>query len=151
MRKFVFLCAVAAFSLAGTARAELITGRDTTTIVAVAKKFGDAELTKDSEGDPKITGNIDGTKYTLYFNGCSKGENCTDIVFRAGWTGSSATAEDMHSWNKNKRWGKAYLDEEGDPNVEVLVNLEGGVSRKNLMDSFDWWRLVIKEFSAALN
>ena len=41
------------------------------------------------------------------------------------------------------RFGKAYLDLDGHPTIEMNVNLSKGVSRENLDDTLDWWREVL--------
>jgi hypothetical protein len=53
----------------------------------------------------------------------------------------------MADWNREKRFGKAYLDQDGDATVEMNVNLHGGVSLANLEATIDWWRLILDEFA----
>ncbi|MEZ5722580.1 MAG: YbjN domain-containing protein [Paracoccaceae bacterium] len=53
----------------------------------------------------------------------------------------------MNTWNAEKRFGKAFLDDEGDLVIEMNVNLWSGVSENNPQrDTFDWWRVVIESF-----
>ncbi len=54
--------------------------------------------------------------------------------------------EEINAWNRDKRFGKAYLDDDGDPALEMNVNLRYGVSRKNFDDTVDFWRIVLKTF-----
>lgn len=115
-------------------------------ILNLAKGFGSAELTKDREGDPKISARMDGSKYTIYFYGCTNGRACTSIQFSAGWSDTGATESQMTDWNRNKRFAKAYLDSDNDPILEMDVNLEGGVSQANLEDTFDWFKTSMKSF-----
>ncbi|MEX8499589.1 YbjN domain-containing protein, partial [Leptothrix ochracea] len=35
---------------------------------------------------------------------------------------------------------------DGDPVLQMSVNLDHGVSRKNLEDTFDWWAKIVPEF-----
>jgi hypothetical protein len=53
---------------------------------------------------------------------------------------------DINTWNRTKRFGKAFLDKDGDPALEMTVNLDYGVSRENLDDSFNWWSKAVKSF-----
>ena len=39
---------------------------------------------------------------------------------------------------------KVFLDDDNDVVVEFDMNLDGGVSQKNLDDTFDWWKLTLK-------
>ncbi len=71
-------------------------------------------------------------------------------MFSAGWEGDDRpddlTDAMMADWNREKRFGKAYLDGDGNATVDMSVNLHGGVTRANLDDTIDWWRLVLVEF-----
>lgn len=60
--------------------------------------------------------------------------------------GYDVSIRDMNEWNSSKRYGKAYLDDDGDPNIEMTVNLKYGVGRDNFDDTIDWWMLTMKEF-----
>lgn len=149
MRKIaakVLICSSLILGGASPALAQLVDATNPSRIYEIAKGFGSAELDKDSDGDPKITGRIDGTKYGIYFYGCSNGKNCDDIQFSAGWSGTEVSLEDVNRWNLQKRYGKAYLDQDGDPRLEMGVNIDYGVSVKNLEDSFSWWTKALKGF-----
>ena len=99
---------------------ELMDAKKPQAILEIAKGFGSAKLGTDAEGDPLITGRIKGTKYGIYFYGCnSKGEECDDIQFNAAWSGVKASLEDVNRWNAEKRYGKAYIDSEGDPVIQT--------------------------------
>ena len=54
--------------------------------------------------------------------------------------------EDINEWNMTKRWPKAFLDSDGDTNIELVVNLDGGVSFRNLEDTLDWWSTGMSSF-----
>ncbi len=116
-------------------------------ILAVVQGYGEAALTTDNLGDPLIEGRIDEKDYRLFFYDCSEGRDCKTLTFEAGWEGDDLTDEMMADWNREKRFGKAYLDEDGRATVEMNVNLHGGVTRANLDDTIDWWRLVLSEFA----
>jgi hypothetical protein len=116
-------------------------------VLEVAKGFGSATLEKDSKGDPKITGRIDGTAYTVFFYGCVNNKDCDNIQFYSAWNASGKySLRQINEWNRTKRWGKAYLDNDDDPVLEMEANLDFGVSTKNLEDTFDWWKVTLKTF-----
>lgn len=133
-------------SLAYSQNTKLVTAQDLDTILNIAKGFGKAELTTDRDGDPKISGKISGSNYSVYFFGCKDGKDCRDIQFVTGWSGYDVTIDQINDWNNKKRYGKVYLDDENDPMLIMPVNLYGGVSYENLEDTFDWWVLVLEEF-----
>ena len=39
----------------------------------------------------------------------------------------------INRWNRNKRYGKAYLDEDNDPVIEFNLDLKGGVTKKTVV------------------
>lgn len=136
-------------ALAPAAMAQsLIEASDVDAIANIARGYGSATIQTDSAGDPQILGRIDGVQYTVNFYGCTNGANCSTIQFRAAWTNpGSVTVDHMNSWNQDKRFGKAYMDYDNDPVIEWDVNLFGGVSARNLDDTFDWWKIVLENFS----
>ncbi len=115
-------------------------------VLEVAKGFGSASLEQDSDGDPKISGRIEGTKYLIHFYGCKSGANCDDIQFSAAWSDTDISVAKINEWNRSKRYGKAYIDADGDPVLEMAVNLDYGVTKENLEDSFDWWLRILQVF-----
>ncbi len=115
-------------------------------ILEVAKGFGSAELSKDQDGDPYISGRIEGKKYQISFFGCSDGGKCHDVRFLTGWSKTRVGMEQTNEWNRSKRIGTAFLDKDGDPILTMTVNLAHGVSRDNLDESFVYWGAAVKEF-----
>jgi hypothetical protein len=69
---------------------------------------------------------VKGYKVVLF----NKGE---DMQLYAGFSKSGVTLARINSWNKGKRFTRAYLDDENDPVLESDLNLEGGVSAENLL------------------
>jgi len=102
----------------------------------------------DSVGDPMLDGKIDGTPYRVLFYGCGDTHDaCTTIQFKAGYDLTSGMSlVRANAWNRDKRFGKVYLDDEMDPFIEYNLNLYGGVTDANFADTIDWWRVVMGEF-----
>ena len=68
------------------------------------------------------------------------------IQFYVCFSGTSATLEKVNEWNRSKRFSRSYLDSEGDPCLELDLDLAGGIARDRLIDyfktcavSFDQW------------
>jgi len=116
-------------------------------VLAAANRVGEAELGRDGLSDPLIRGRVGDWPYFVYFYGCKAGRDCTNLMFSARWESDHFTDKSMGDWNRKKRFGKAYLDPDGNPALELNVNLFGGVSRENLDDTFDWWSLIMGEFA----
>ena len=152
MRNLILrLALMAAFMAASAIEAAeagaTIDATDPAGVLAIAGTYGDAALTKDGMGDPLIEGSIDSKEYRLYFYDCSENRDCKSLMFCAIWEAEDLTDAMMANWNREKRFGKAYLDEDGRAALEMNVNLHGGVARENLDDTLDWWRLVLAEFA----
>lgn len=111
-----------------------------------------AELTTDGQGDPRIKSATAGINFSVYFYGCTDGRECDAIQFSAGFdleTGSDAPA--MNDWNKRKRFGKAYIDDENDPYLEMDLNFEGGMTRDNFRDNLVLWDSLVGDFKTHIN
>ena len=59
-------------------------------------------------------------------------------------------ADNIAAWNRDARFGRAYLDRDGDPVVEMDVDVSRGATTEALASNLESWRLVLREFSKAL-
>ena len=144
MRRPALLAALAL--LPAAAAAQLVDATDPRRVADVVQAAGyRASLTTDSAGDPMIQSALDGTDFVIQFFGCTDNRDCKYLVFRVGFLGG-ATLEQMNAWNVDQLAGTAYLDSDGDPGLDYFVSLEGGVSRENLLDVIDWWRVAMTRF-----
>jgi Putative bacterial sensory transduction regulator len=123
---------------------DLVAADNPAKILEIARGFGSAELEADSEGAPLIRARISGTRYSVFFFGCEDGKDCTSIQFWTYATAPKDALKAVNDWNRDRRFGKAYIDADGDVAIEMDVNLWGGVTPKNLDDTFDWWRIVLE-------
>lgn len=126
-----------------------ITATDPAQIMKAMQEYGfTVSMEKDSDGDPKIVAQISRTKFRVYFFGCTNNIDCGSLHFRAGYDMDGVmSALKVNEWNREKRFTKAYIDEEGDPFMEMDVNLDyDGVGAQNFEDTLDWWRLLVEDF-----
>lgn len=143
---------LASLLLSSAAMAQNIDATQPDSILNIARGVGSADLSTSEQGDPMISGRIDGTRYTLFFFGCTNKVNCTSIQFYAGWEMENpVSTRDLNDWNRTKRYGRAYLDNSNDPVVEMDVVMEHGISRRNLEANFDLWKTVMSQFKQAIN
>jgi hypothetical protein len=126
---------------------DLVDGSNTDEIANIARGYGSATLDTQSNGDPKITGKIEGVGYSVYFMNCTDGANCEDLNFYAGFLDNKQTMDAINAWNRDKRFGKAYLDSDLDAVLEFDVNLEHGVSHENLDAAFSLWGLLLDQYT----
>ncbi len=141
------LAMMAALAAPGAGAEETIDATAPARILAVVQGYGEATLATDNLGDPLIKGRIGEKGYNLFFYDCDEGRACKSLTFAATWEADDLTDEKMAGWNREKRFGKAYLDQDGNATVEMSVNLHGGVTQANFDGTIDWWRLVLDEFA----
>ena len=131
------------------AQAQMVTAQNPASVVEALQSAGyRAELTTDKSGDPMIRSTSSGTGFTLFFYGCDKNRSCKTVQFFTGYTDAKVTdLAAINTWNKDKRFGRAYIDGEGDPCVEMDVDLDdGGMSRALFVDNVEFWVRVMADF-----
>jgi hypothetical protein len=151
MRKksILFFAVLVAFALQlpDSADSAGVSAKDPDKILEIAKGYGSAALEEDSSGDPKIIGKMDGIKYVIYFYGCSQNKDCESIQFDAVWTmPDKPTLDTINEWNSKKRFGKAFVDSDGDPRIEMDFPLSEEVPTSHVENFFDWWKIALKQF-----
>lgn len=131
-----------------TLSAETIDATDPDRIVSLIQELGyRAALEVDEIGDPMIRSSVGGTEFVLYFYGCKRSRNCKSMLFKVGYDLDEGTTLDIvNDWNATKLFGRAYLDDEADPWLELSVNTYGGVSQLNFEDTYDWWEIIVDDF-----
>ena len=148
---FKYLAAAAGITMATMVPVQaqpILTGNDVEEIVSIARGYGAARLERQSNGDPKITARFESVTYQVFFMNCTANANCEDLNFYAGFLDSPQSVEAMNAWNRDRRFGKAYLDDALDPAIEFDVNLEHGVTRENLNAAFEVWTLVLDQYTS---
>ena len=104
------------------------------------------DLTKDSDGDPLIHSQVNDIKFHVYFYECNPQKRCQSIQFYAGWTTKGLSPERINTWNRTKRFGRAYLDRDIEPCVEMDMDLQHGATTQAVANDFARWQLVMKTF-----
>ena len=134
------------FAFPAGAQGVLIDGSDPAGIARVAERYGSARLDRDPAGDPLVIGKLGETVYIIEFIGCDDGRDCLSMRFRASYSRPGLSDQEMGDWNREERFLKAFLDEEGDPVIHMSVNLVGGVTEPNLNAVFDRWTAFMGRF-----
>jgi len=137
----LFLCTAAGAQ-------QLVDATDANVLAEIIKTLGyRAVVEADGVGDPMIRSSVTGTDFTIFFYGCTDNKNCKSVLFKVGYhLTDGTTLEVIDDWNETNLFGRAYLDDENDPWLEMPVNLEGDVSRANFEDTFDWWEVAVSKF-----
>ena len=130
-----------------SAHAQTLTGANTGEILNAARDYGSATLAAQSNGDPQITGKIDGITYQIYFRNCTDNKKCEDLTFYLGFLDLKPTLQLINDWNMNKRFSRAYLDQDQDAVVEMDLDMVKGVSPEYLDSQIGLWTLVVGQFA----
>ena len=132
----------------GDSAPQVIDATDPELIARILRSEGfKAELKTLASGAVEIESEYDGASFWLYFQACTVDfTGCEVISFSSGFDFETAQLPDIiGDWN-HERYSKAYLDEDGDPFVEFSVNMKGGVTRQNFVDTLHWFTTEMSAF-----
>ena len=141
--------AASALGLAMPAGAASVRAQDPESLVTALRNAGyAAKLGTDKVGDPMITSELDGTSFQIFFYNCTDHTECATVQFHSGYDLKSAPSlSAINDWNQSQRFGRAYLDKEGDPILEMDVDLDdGGLSPDLFIDNVEFWATVLPKY-----
>ena len=136
-------------ALATETQRQIVDGTDPKALVAIIQDLGyRALLEVDGDGDPMIRSSVGGTQFAVVFYGCSDThDHCDILLFKAGYElNEKVGMEVINQWNATRLFGRAYLDDVNDPWIELVLNVHGGVTRKQFEKTFEWWESSVGEF-----
>lgn len=137
LRSIRWLAAVAfAVVLTAPASAQIRERITATQLITLLKEKG-LEGTANEKGNVIVQ--MTGSKVVFFIQG-----QTMQAYF--GLSGTGATLTKVNEWNKTKRFGRAYIDSDGDPCIELDYDLEGGVSDDSIKVWFDTVKLIVKSF-----
>ncbi len=147
-RAALALGAAAIFS-AAPAHAELINAGNPATIKAVVESQGwPATIVAKPGDDPYIESTRGGVKFLVLFLNCTDNKNCKTLQYYMGFSDAKDVPLDkFNKWNKEKRFARAYKDSEGDPVLEMDVDLDfAGIPRENVGETLNTWGALMDSF-----
>lgn len=132
-----FLLAPAALAFE-TKKASVVETVSAAEIAAVLQTKGHDTTEKvDNEGDPLLGVKADAFNYQVLFYNCTEAR-CDTVQYRAWWSlDKKFPLEVVNEFNKSNRLGRAYLDRDGDPTLELVIELNGGVTPQQLSYQHD--------------
>ncbi|PSJ39777.1 YbjN domain-containing protein [Allosphingosinicella deserti] len=136
-------------SSAVPAAAQMVQARDPGSIVSILTGLDyPAELGSDGAGDPIITSKHDGSTFKILFYNCTNHKDCATVQFHSSYDlDETLSLDKINAWNKSQRFGRAYLDGEGDPIIQMDVDLDdGGMSKALFTDNLEYWTSVLDQF-----
>ncbi|WP_444453326.1 YbjN domain-containing protein [Rhodobacter capsulatus] len=147
-----FVAVLVAMLAALPAQAQVMADPDV--VAAFLQDYGlKVDPGRDDQGDPMLSSEVDDTKFDVYFYGCTQTRDCTSVAFSAVFlTEEPLKYAMLNGWNKNARFGRAYVDGDGNAVIEYDVNLDkDGVGGKNFTDTIDIWRSLLDDFRNHIN
>ena len=156
MRHLALSAAIAAVTLLSSpARAELIGAEQPSVILDIVKAQGLSADIKRSEGEADyIESRHDGIKFLILFMNCNDDKKqCKTVQFYMGYNDAKDTSLDkLNSWNREKRFARAYRDEEGDPVLEMDLDLDfNGIPRENVGEALNTWKALMEAFQTHIH
>ncbi|MFZ1988202.1 MAG: YbjN domain-containing protein [Alphaproteobacteria bacterium] len=107
-----------------------------------------AELEMAPEG-PQISSRLEKHAFNVFFFGCTGAPetHCREVQFYTGFLieGMFPTAQ-INSWNGAHRFGRAYIDQDGNAALEMDVDAVG-TSETQLSDAVLWWKTLVPQFA----
>jgi len=142
---FATLALAPAAALAGPLPDGGVTAKDVA--AALTDKGYKAEITKGDDGDPVVISGADGSNFRIIFYTCDKAQRCASIQFVAAFDlKDGMKLSQINEWNQTKRFGRAYLDDEMDPYVEMDVDFEHGATSEAVGNVVETWAAVLPAF-----
>jgi hypothetical protein len=135
------------------AQAQMVRAQDPSSVQRALQAEGyTAKVTTDKDGDPLIESAYSGSQFEVYFYNCTNHKECATVQFHAGYDLSNGSSlQTINAWNKGKRFGRGYLDDENDPHVEMDVDLDdGGMSQALFVDNLEFWTSLLPQFESAV-
>jgi hypothetical protein len=107
-----------------------------------------AKLGADKVGDPMVTSGVSGSTFQIFFYNCTDHKECATVTFHSGYDlKTDVSVEAINEWNRSERFGRAYLDKEYDPILDMDVDLDvGGVAPLLFIDNIEFWTSVLGKF-----
>jgi hypothetical protein len=153
MKSIALGLALLAAAISCPAQAESVRAQDPGSLVRALQGGGyQAKLGVDKVGDPMITSGFGGTTFQIFFYNCTNHRECATVQFHSGYDlTTTLPLETINAWNQSQRFGRAYLDKENDPILEMDVDLDdGGVPPLLFIDNVEFWTTVLGKFEKAI-
>ncbi|MBC2666262.1 YbjN domain-containing protein [Novosphingobium flavum] len=99
----------------------------------------------ENSGNPKISTSASGYNYSIFFYGCTKGEDCNSLGFSITFDDDGTnSAELANEWNKAKRFSAMSFDgQDKSLSITYDVTTVGGLTEVNFGDVVDWWQTML--------
>ncbi len=105
---------------------------DASAMAKLLRDWGLSAQVKRTNGNDIVLAQLDALRVQVFFFDCD-GSRCEDVQFHVAFDlPDRLDTRFVNSWNERFRFGRLYVDDEGDPHLEVDATLTGGVKRENI-------------------
>ena len=103
------------------------------------------EVSRDNYGDPLIkTQSLRGEEsFHVVFYECNDTELCGSVQF--SWVGRGISLDTVNAVSSKQRYGKLYIDSDGDTIYRMDVKVAGGVTGQYIKDALEKWESLLPE------
>lgn len=127
---------------AAQAQDEILTKMTAARIERIATSFSDVENFKEVDNNT-YTFEVDKIKIVLINSG-------TTMQLAAVFTGKISLSR-INEWNRDKKFTRAYLDEDEDVVLDHAIELNGGVTEQNVKEWMKTYVALLEDFAQHLN
>ncbi|WP_241048930.1 DUF945 family protein [Achromobacter xylosoxidans] len=140
--------------MAATSNADVVNEFDVDMVVGMLDDMGYSTRKTDGDEGPVLildASNTGATDLRLEFLCNDFSEKCYDLVATATYAGKKpATLKAINAWNQEYRWTRAYLDDKNQAVLQMDMNAEGGIGKKNLQILLNTYFSITEEFATAI-
>lgn len=107
-----------------------------------------AEVKRGDNGQQYLASKADDIIFTIILYDCNSPPRCASVRFVADFdVDERMSAAKANEWNVQKRYVKAYIDENGDPSIDYDVNTSPGKTWEGFDDDFGVWVGLMTDFT----
>ena len=106
-------------------------------------------LGNDSFREPMVESYAGATRFYVNFYECAQSRTCQNIQFRTGYaTKGRVTLAQINDWSSRWRFGRMYLDLQGDVILDMDVDARRGLDAPAVDSQIERWLEVVREAEA---
>lgn len=106
-------------------------------------------LGNDSFREPMVESYAGSTRFYVNFYECAQSRTCQNIQFRTGYaTKGRVTLAQINDWSSRWRFGRMYLDPQGDVILDMDVDARRGLGAAAVDAQVERWLEVVREAEA---
>lgn len=106
-------------------------------------------LGNDSFREPMVESYAGSTRFYVNFYECAQSRTCQNIQFRTGYaTKGRVTLAQINDWSSRWRFGRMYLDPQGDVILDMDVDARRGLDAPAVDAQIERWLEVVRDAEA---